>query len=174
MAPLLALLVAVLCVPYGHAAARGGFADLHVGRGVEIEGTLVGARRMQATAIEIRQATDEDQEVTGTIEAIDAGAKTVTVLGVKIVAADTTIVEDEEGLPVDFSSLKRGWRIKAEGTLQAGALAAEEIKMKEAKEKAKIQGKIEGVDPAAQTLTVMGLRIDVTPATSIHIEEPRP
>jgi hypothetical protein len=169
-----ALAVAV-CATQVRAAARGAFSDLLVGRGVEIEGTTSGAQGMQATRIEVRQSAEGDQEVTGIVEAVDAAGKTITVLGIRIATDAHTLFEKEDGVPGAFSSLQKGQRIKAEGELQGDrVLAAEQIKIKETKDKAKIQGKIEGVDQAGRTLTVMGFTVSVTPATVIEFQPVEP
>src|SRR3989442_15816770 len=65
------------------------------------------------------------------IQAIDSEGKSLSVLGVKVVTAADTLIEDPEGSAIPFSRLHSGWKVKVKGTLgEDGALQAAEIKVR--------------------------------------------
>jgi uncharacterized protein DUF5666 len=169
-------IVLLLALTLGLAPLRasGGppatFENLKVGQVVSVDGTPAGARAVLARIIEI-EAGPQDDKVKGQIDAISTGDKSLTVLGVKVVAGPGARILDRDGRPLSLSGLQKGWVVKARGQLRTdGTLHATEIKVsKPAADKVGVQGKIQALDTSRRTLTVIGLTIRVTPATTITL-----
>jgi hypothetical protein len=164
-------LLLTLALGLAPAGASGGppatFETLKVGQVVSVDGKPAGARAVIARVIEIEARPDEDK-VKGRIDAISAADESFTVLGVKVVAPAAAITDREErALPL--STLQKGRVVKAQGRLKEdGSLHATEIKVGyPAADDAEVQGRIQAVDAARRTLTVMGLTIRLTSATRI-------
>jgi hypothetical protein len=144
---------------------------LKVGQVVSVDGKPAGARVVLAQTITVEPGPDEDK-VKGRVEAISAGDSTFTVLGVKVVAAPDAVIADREGRALSLSALRKGSVVKAKGQLRGdGTLHATEIKVgNPAADQAEVQGRIQAVDTARRTLTVIGLTIRLTPATRMTVD----
>jgi hypothetical protein len=170
-----ALLATFLGATLATAGAPGAaaFEDLQVDQGVDVVGRLVGRFTVRARKIEIQRGMSKKQEITGEIETIDAGARTLRLAGIKVVLSPDAVVEDDDENPVEFPHLKSGQRIKAEGFVGDGAvLRAEEIEVKPAREEPEVglEARVEKIDAARRTLTVMGFTVLVVPTTKISTE----
>jgi hypothetical protein len=167
---------AILTLCFGSSAfGRGGRAsvnDLQVGQTVAIEGKSSDARTIQASEIEIQQASHEDK-LKGRIQKIDSGTNDLVVLGTRVLAAQDAQITDRVGGTIPFSSLQKGWMVKVKGKLQEeGALHASEIKVsrEEAPDEAEVEGRVQSINKAGNTLTVTGLTIRLTPSTQIKFD----
>ena len=102
---------AILTLCFGsNAFGRGGRAsvdDLQVGQTVAIEGKSTDARTIQASEIEIQQASHEDK-LKGRIQKIDSGTNGLVVLGTMVLAAQDAQIADRVGGTIPFSSLQKG------------------------------------------------------------------
>jgi hypothetical protein len=153
-------------------AAAGVFDDLKAGQALDVDGRMVGPKTIRATSIEVQRGTVRKQEVTGDIETIDVGGRTLSVLGMQVTASSNVIVEDQLDAPVEFSGLKVGRRIKVEGRLgDDGVFHADEIKLKDADPEVALEGPVEQVDGARKAITLVGFTVLVTPATKIKVEQ---
>jgi hypothetical protein len=168
--------VAILTLGFAlNGFSRGGRAsvhDLQVGQTVAIEGRSADARTVQATEIEIQQESNEEK-LKGRIQNIDSGADSLVVLGTKVFTTGDAQIVDRAGSVIPFSSLQKGWMVKVKGRLQEeGALHASEIKVsrEEAPDEAEVEGRVQSVDKARNTLTVAGLMIRLTPTTKIKFD----
>jgi Domain of unknown function (DUF5666) len=178
---------------FSTAELKGGepatFADIKVGQAIAVEGRAFGNSAILANEIEI-QDLPEGEQVEGRIEAIDSGAISLTVLGVKIFAGDAVIQEvvkleddgdqqdaDEEDeeennhqvTPLVFEDLLVGDWVEVKGSLQGSSeVHADLIELTEADENSEIEGIVEAVDQ--QMLTVLGATIRVDPGTQIEYD----
>jgi cytochrome c-type biogenesis protein CcmE len=153
-------------------SARASVDDLQVGQTVTVEGKSSGARTIHASEIEIQQAPQEDK-LKGRIQNIDSGANSLVVLGTKVFADRDAQIAARDGSAIPFSSLQKGWMVKARGSLQEeGALHASEIKVsrEEAPDEAEVEGRVQSIDKARSTMTVTGLTIRLTPTTKIKFD----
>jgi Domain of unknown function (DUF5666) len=151
---------------------RASVDDLQVGQTIAIEGKSSDARTIQASEIEIQQASHEDK-LKGRIQKIDSATNSLVVLGTRVLAAQDAQIADRIGGTIPFSSLQKGWMVKVKGQLhQEGALHASEIKVsrEEAPDEAEVEGKVQSINKAGSTLTVAGLTIRLTPSTKIKFD----
>ena len=146
---------------------------LRVGTRVEVEGKRVGAGRVWAEEVEILLQQGIKDVLKGSIQTVDAEAKTLTAAGVKIVASTATLLEGPNREPVPFSAFQPGQRMKAEGAFdQSGHFVAKRLKARKPKpEKADevaLEGRVQQVDPSRKTFMVLGVTVMVTPRTAFE------
>lgn len=167
--PIVVLLFASTEVSPG---APATFDDLKVGQAVAVEGRPVGARSMLATEIEILKEHVREK-LNGRIQDIDSRENGLLILGVRVLAARDTHIEDRERKPIRFSSLQKGWVVKVKGRLGGdGALSAAEIKVSkdQGSDEAELEGKVQAINKAQKTLTVMGVTIRVVLTTKTEFD----
>lgn len=116
-----------------------------------------------ATAIHAEDAleghAEDEAEVEGIVTASDPGG--FTVAGQRVVSSASTAVEG--GTLADVAV---GIELEAEGTVQAdGSLLARVLKLRGT---VRIEANADSIDPAAGTVTVIGLAVHVTPSTELH------
>jgi Domain of unknown function (DUF5666) len=153
-------------------SARASADDLQVGQIVAIEGKAAGARTVHADKIEFQEESDE-AKLKGRIQNIDGGGHSLVILGTKVSTAPDAQIVARDGSAIPFSSLQKGWMVKARGSLQGeGTLQASEIKVsrEEAPDEAEVEGRVQSIDKARNTMTVAGLTIRLTPATKIKFD----
>jgi hypothetical protein len=154
---------------------RGGRAsvnDLQVGQTVAIEGKSAETRTIRASEIEIQEASEVDK-LKGRIQTIDSGANSLVILGMKVIADGNAQIADRDGNAMPFAGLQRGAMVKVKGRLQeGGAWHASEIKVsrEEAPDEAEVEGRVQSIDKARNTMTVTGLTIRLTPTTTIKFD----
>lgn len=151
---------------------RGSFGDLKVGQTVTVEGQPSGPRTLLARKIKVYKGTREDK-LKGRVQDIDGTDNSLTLLGVRVVAARDARVEDREGSPTRFSSLRKGWMVKVKGRLRDdGVVEAAEIKVSKGKDadEAEVGSRVQAIDHARSTLTVLGLTVRVTSGSEIKFD----
>jgi Domain of unknown function (DUF5666) len=146
--------------------------DVQVGTRVEVKGRLVGPRALVAELVEIDTRPGGDDGLGGVIESVDAPAKALTAAGIRIVTSDGTVLEGESRQPVVFGDFKRGQWISVDGELgEDGSLKASEVHIKTAKPErtgqTKLEGRVQRMDTARNTFTLLGTTVTVTPRTQI-------
>jgi hypothetical protein len=169
---LAAMLPLCLAASVFSASPRASVDDLQVGQTVAIEGKASDARTIQASDVEIQQASSEEK-LKGRIQHVDTGANSLVVLGTKVFAAGDAQIAARDGSAMPFSSLQKGWMVKVKGRLQGeGALQASEIRVsrEEAPDEAEVEGRVQRIDKARNMMTVAGLTVRLTPATKIKFD----
>ena len=151
--------------------------ELQAGTRVEVKGRVVGPRAVAADLIEIDTRQGEEDGLGGVIESVDATAKTLAVMGIKISTADETALAGESREPIAFADFKKGQWISVDGTLGTdGVLKASEVRIKPPKQRgsreAKLEGRVSQVDGARNTFTLLGATVTVTPQTQIVKKRP--
>ena len=152
--------------------------ELQAGTRVEVKGRVVGPRAVAADLVEIdTRQEEEEQGLGGVIESVDATAKTLAVMGIKISTADETALAGESRGPIAFADFKKGQWISVDGTLGAdGVLKASEVRIKPPKQQGsratKLEGRVSQVDGARNTFTLLGATVTVTPQTEIVKKQP--
>ena len=146
--------------------------ELQAGTRVEVKGRLVGPRTVVADLIEIDTRQGEEDGLGGVIDSVDATAKTLTVIGIKIATSEETALAGESREPIVFADFKKGHWISVDGTLgEDGVLKASEVRIKPAKQQGsrgtKLEGRVSHVDGAPNTFTLLGATVTVTPQTQI-------
>jgi Domain of unknown function (DUF5666) len=135
----------------------GMTAEVH-GGGVADDGT--GAR---ATA----DAISFGSQLVGPVSAIDAAARTLTVLGEKVIVLDTTVLDAR--LAGGFAAIAVGTLLEVHGTTDAatGAITATRLEPTNAAAGFKIRGVVAGLDTTAKTFTIGGTLISYATATPL-------
>jgi len=151
--------------------------ELQAGTRVEVKGRVVGPRAVAADLIEIDTRQGEEDGLGGVIESVDATARTLAVMGIKISTADETALAGESREPIAFPDFKKGRWISVDGTLGTdGVLKASEVRIKPPKQRgsreAKLEGRVSQVDGARNTFTLLGATVTVTPQTQIVKKPP--
>ncbi len=128
------------------------------GGGVSDDGT--GARA-SASAISFGSA------LVGPVSAINATAKTLTLLGQTVIVLDTTVIDDR--LAGGFAAITVGMLLEVHGTTDAttGAITATRLEPTSAAAGFKIRGIVAGLDTTAKTFTVGGTLISYASATPV-------
>jgi hypothetical protein len=170
------LLVAVSMAGVCELAAtpsRAAFPDeVQIGTRVEVNGQLRGPRAMVAHLIEIDTRPGGEDGLGGVIDSVDANAKTLTVLGIKIATSSETALAGESREPIEFADFKRGQWVSVDGTLgEGGVLAASEVRIKPPKQQGprepKLEGRVSEVDRTGNHFTLLGAKVAVTPQTVV-------
>ena len=143
--------------------AAANSSALRLGMRVEIEGAAVsddgtGAR---AEAKEIRFGS----ELVGTVSAVNAGAKSLVVLGQTVVVLDTTVIDNR--LVGGFAAITVGSVVEVHGIRDAttGAITATRIEPSAAAAGLKVRGPISALDSTAKTFTIGGTLISYASVT---------
>ena len=111
-------------------ATEVAFESLIVGQLVEVHGAYAADGSLVATRIEVEDFADDEVELTGAIEALEADALTVAGLRFEVTAA--TIVLDDARLPIPFASLVVGQFVEIRADVVAsGVRRATHIKVED-------------------------------------------
>src|SRR5437016_11031901 len=95
--------------------------DLHAGVRVRLQATMTRPRTVVAEGVEIVAGAEGEDGLKAVIETVDPEAKTLTALGIKMVASDATVLQGESYERVSFSAIRPGRRVSAEGTCRGAA-----------------------------------------------------
>lgn len=155
-------------------------ADLHIGDHVEIYGVQQADGALLVTRIERQSGEGDDEtEIKGVVENLDAVAKTFTL------STSATLSVDYSGASNVPASLSNGLQVEVDGALNGSTLVATRIKIEEDAdgpddgpddgsddgpddddEAGDVEGVVTAIDAAARTLTVMGFAVSVDGNTS--------
>ncbi len=140
--------------------------DLENGLVVEVEGVLAGTIVMaqQIDKEEDLFGDDDDVEISGNVSDFDPLNRQFSVNGVNVSFDNDTEFDD-----LRESSLADGVFVKVEGVFRNGLLLAEEIEGRESD--AELEGRIESIDLAGETLFVSGIRVQLTGNTLIDDDD---
>lgn len=157
-------------------AGPGGVAadpeTLGLGSRVEIEGSVDGAGRVDASVVIV--VPDGDSELDGTIESIDVARSGLTIFGIDVALSPRTRIEDEDdpGRPLrGVDQLAVGSRIEVHGAFRDGVLLAESIELGAPGSDASLTGPVTSLDVLAGTVEVLGAPIALGPGTSYEIND---
>jgi len=165
---LTAVMFAALTTGGAQAGAPASPEDLQVGQSVLIEGWLSPERELMAKEVEILGRS----KVRARIDSIDVEERSLVIHGVKVTTHEYTRVLDKDEDEIPFGRLARGLTVKIWGRmLENGTLFADEIEMRRSgsQELIKLEGAVEGVDEASNTLTVLGVPVRVSRNTKIEL-----
>jgi hypothetical protein len=144
----------------GDAAAA---ADLALGQLVTVKGTRDGnAPRGDADSVAF------DANVEGPVEAVDASAGILVVLGTTVATSATTVF-DLGSRPAAIASLAPGERVQVSGFVTAGgAIAATRIAARPAVSRLRVRGAVANLDRAAARFEINALTVDYRGAALIE------
>ena len=135
-------------------------------------GLLLGVVGCALGGAALVAASGAKDRVATVIESVDATAKTLAVMGIKISTSAETALAGESREPIVFADFKQGQWISVDGTLGAdGVLKASEVRIKPPKQRGsrstKLEGRVSQVDGTRHTFTLLGATVTVTPQTQI-------
>ena len=147
--------------------------DLHAGVRVRLQATMTRPRTVVAEGVEIVAGAEGEDGLKAVIETLDPEAKTLTALGIKIVASDATVLQGERDERVSFSAIRPGRRVSAKGTFRGDAtLVASKLRIRPEKpENARdvtLEGPVQQVDSGSTSFAVLGVTVMLTPQTKIE------
>ena len=136
----------------GVALAAGA---LKLGHTIEIEGGRIDRALGSALALRIRL----NSEVKGPVEAVDATAGTLTVLGQPVLVTTSTLFD--ETLSGGLAAIAVGAVVEVYGILDPanGRIVATRIEAEDSATAYKVRGRIDNVDTAARSFSINGLAI---------------
>ena len=134
---------------------------------------MTRARTVVTEGVEIVAGAEGEDGLKAVIETVDPKAKTLTALGIKVVASDATVLQGENHEQVSFSAIRPGRRVSAKGTFRGDAtLVASKLTIRlEKPEKARdvtLEGPVQQVDSGSMSFTVLGVTVILTPQTKIE------
>ncbi len=140
------------------------FTALRIGQTVKVKGSVGPDGAFEAKKIELQMTK---YALEGQIQAIDANS--LTVIGVRNLAGFDSIVEETDGTPIDFFTLRTRQMVKIKGNVRPdGRFEATRIKLRKPSGGAAMEGVVEMIDTAKNTLTVMGVTVRVDTGTDIE------
>jgi hypothetical protein len=135
---------------------------------VEVKGKLV-VGVLVAERVEFEDESLETVQIRAAIGAIDAGARSLTLLGVEVsIDAETQLEDERDELPnFGFDDLQIGdWvRIEAIST-DAGTARAKQVKRDDAESDVRLEGPVTGLNRLVPALSVLGQPIPVDGSTA--------
>jgi hypothetical protein len=151
-------------------------ATLKPGQWAELEGTVQPDFSVLCTKVKLLTGDllDDDWEIDGVIRKVDKGKQEVEILRLPIKVQPETEFEDDAGKLKSFADVKVNMFIQAEGTyLKDGTFLAKQIENKAAKlaekpqlkNEIKTTGKVEKIDAAKRTISLMGMTFRLTDHT---------
>ena len=142
------------------------FSALRIGQTVKVKGSVGPGGAFEAKKIELQMT---EYKLEGQIQAIDANS--LTVIGVRNLAGFDSKVEETDGTPIDFFTLRPGQMVKIKGNVRPdGRFEATKIKLRKPSGGVVMEGAVEMIDNAKNTLTVMGATVYVETGTDIEFQ----
>lgn len=147
----------------------GEAADIVLNANVEVEGELQSDGSVLAEEIEFELDEIDDIEAYAPIDAIDAAASTITVLGITFTGDIQTLMldnrDDEDGF--NFDSLMVGDWVELDAADVEGTLVLTEISREEDGdlEEVHLQGFVDSFDEMADSILILGVSVDTATAS---------
>lgn len=150
---------------------RGGtVANLALNTRIEVEGTVDDAGVLQASKITFK--FPDEVEMAGPVDAINAAARTVTVLGVTVSVPSAADLRDDRDSMANFTfaDIQVGDWLDIDGGLRGDTILASKVRRKAAKPVAALQGVVSSFSESAGTLEILGVMIVTTPSTVYKLD----
>ncbi|MEO0345200.1 MAG: DUF5666 domain-containing protein [Pseudomonadota bacterium] len=156
---------------------NGSAADIALDVRIEVEGEIIADGVLLADEIEFR--LDEDTSIDATVDAVDAAAGTLTVLGISITTNALTRFEDQSSLaddmPLNLSDINVGDFLEIEGVespANSDSVVATRIEREDDTDDVGLSGLVDAV--AEPTLTVLGVTIETNAETEFEGADEQP
>ncbi|MCL4705888.1 hypothetical protein KJ068_12045 [bacterium] len=151
-------------------------AALKPGQWVQMEGTIQKDLTVMCTQLKIMTGDflDDDWSLVGVVRKVDQEKQQMEIMRIPVKVHKDTEYENEAGTFKGFSQVKVGSFVEVEGTyLKDGTFLAKEVEDESQKlaedsgleNTIEAEGKVEKVDVAKSTFTVMGMTIKITNQT---------
>lgn len=151
--------------------SNGTAADLVAGALVDVTATRAADGTVTATAVAFHPGTATQGKLIAAIDSVDAAAGTMSVLGVTVKTAASTIYGDlrDGSTTFQFSDLAAGDWVEASYHETADGLIASLVERVADGEVAAATGPVDAFDATAQTLDISGVDVDASSAT-FHVD----
>lgn len=128
---------------------------------VEVEGTFDSAGVLQASEIHFEQ--ELNVRITTTLDAVDSGAGTLTILGKTVHTTLQTQFEDERDQiePLGLANLAPGDYVEVRAYLDGDQLVASRVERDQTDTELVLRGPVDG-DPTASPFSILGISIAAT------------
>lgn len=140
----------------------GTAADLALNVAVEVEGNFDASGVLVASEVEFRH--ESDTEVEGPVQAVDIGAKTLTVLGIAFRVTGVTRFEDHSSSNLarfDLADIAVGDFVEVDGYEDATGFVATRVERDDADgDEVKLEGRAEDVAPPGFTIGGVSITTD--------------
>jgi Domain of unknown function (DUF5666) len=138
---------------------------LRLGMGAEVHGGAITDDGTGPRAVADRIAFGS--ALVGPVSAIDATARSLTLLGQTVLVVDTTVLDDR--LVGGFAAIAVGMVLEVHGTLDAatGAFTATRLEPKAANAEFKLRGIVANLDSTAKTFTIGGALVSYASVTTV-------
>lgn len=140
---------------------NGTAANIAVGTKLEVKGTMSSSGVLNATKVSIR--LPNNIEIEATVDAVDANAKTVTLLGVAVQMTSATQFEDDSNAklrPFSLANLSQGDYVEMKGYLKDGKVTASRLARDDLDSDILLQGVVSVKAGDLSTLTILGITVD--------------
>ncbi len=148
----------------------GTATDLRLGANLEVEGEFDAAGRVIAEEIKFRRAAEI--RIEATVDAVDAAARTLVVLGVTVGASDTTRFEDHSDADLDtfgIGDIRVGDFVEVRAFSDGSALVATRLEREDPEDEVKLRGRAGAL--AQPSLEVAGVPVQTTASTQFERED---
>ena len=156
---------------------NGTAADLALDVRIEVEGEFTSGGVLVADEIDFR--LDEDTRVASLVDAVDAAAGTLTILGVQITTDALTRFEDQssnaDGTPLNLADINVGDYVEVRGSetpANSDAVVATRLERDDSPDEAELRGIVDAI--AEPTLTVLGVTIETNAQTEFEDANEQP
>lgn len=168
-----------LLTPAARVHAQGigeKFADIKVGRWIQLEGVPQKDQTLWCAEVKVLTGDflDDDWRIRGVVQSVDPRAHKFTIARFLVQPKNDVDYDDKSGAIKSFDDLKIGQLVEVEGTyMKGGTFLAKEIENQFDKltrkpgieRKIRVAGKVEKVDAAKRSITMMSATFLVTERT---------
>ncbi len=148
--------------------------QLKVGEWVEVEGVPQNDASLLIEEIKViyGELEEDDYEINGIVDTVLPGEKKIFILNLPVVFDKYTEYDDKHDAINAFADIKTGNYVEIEGSfLRDSTFLAKEIGLKKSKKKEQNifewRGKVQSVNPANNSLVILGHTVILTPGTKI-------
>ncbi len=151
---------------YTNGAATAAASDLRLDLKVEVEGTFNSAGTLEARKVEIKP--ESSSRLLGTLDAINAGAGTLTMYGITVTVNASTQLEDKSRSrvsPLRLADLRTGDYLELRGFrgTTANSVVATRVERQDSDTRREVQGLVTTV--ARPNLTILGVSVTTAGGT---------
>ncbi|MGH7491292.1 MAG: DUF5666 domain-containing protein [bacterium] len=150
------------------------FTAIKPGQWVKIKGVIQQDTALAATEVKILTGAmkEDDWEIAAPLRGIvDQSNKQLEMFGMEVSMQSNATYESDDKSLKGFDGLKPGMQLEIEGTYATGAFKGREVQLEtvaSAQEVGKLMGKVEAVDAAARTITLMGIPCLISEGTKVR------
>lgn len=136
---------------------------------IEVEGRFLPTGVIEAQRIVVLPV--ENTELVGRLEAIDSGAKAITVLGVTVQITPLTRFSSDSDSTENFDALRVGDYAEIDAAFMSTGLLATKIEIDDADDEASLEGPVTQIDANQRRIEIVGLFVEFNGDTEFEIDQ---